>query len=117
MVVTERIASRLRRRLIEPTPRQDAPRSLDPHHRRAGAAVLDRVCAFKAGFRPVIDVPLAGDIIGRDAVVRQIDNSFLPAPLSQLMSVISKRLADSFDVVENSNLAAYKLNNPDRHCI
>ena len=45
-------------------------RRLDAHHRGTGTSILDKSSALEAGFGPVVDVTLAGDVIRRHAVVR-----------------------------------------------
>src|SRR4029077_4510172 len=79
MVITEAIASCLRRLIVEPATWKDPARSLNTHHCRAGAGVFDRRGAFEAGFDPVIDIAFTADVVGRHAVVRQMDHSVLPA--------------------------------------
>ena len=71
VVVAERIAAGFRGRLVEPASRQNAAHRLDPHGRRAHALVLHRRSTLKAGVAPMIDVALAGDVVGGDAIVRQ----------------------------------------------
>jgi hypothetical protein len=53
-----------------------------PHHGRASTRILDRLSAFEASLDPVVDIPLAGNIVGRNAVMRQMNNRILPAATS-----------------------------------
>ena len=69
VVIAKRIASSFSR-LIEPASRKHAPRRFYAHHRGTGSGILDRSAALEAGFDPVIDVTLAGDVVRRHAVVR-----------------------------------------------
>src|SRR6516164_9581838 len=69
VVVAERIASSFSRRVIEPASRKNAPRRFYAHHRGTGSGILDRNAAVEAGFRPGIDVTLAGDVVRRHAIV------------------------------------------------
>ena len=70
VVIAKRIASSFSRRLIEPASRKHAPRRFYAHHRGTGSGILDRNAALEAGFGPVIDVTLAGDVVRRHAIVR-----------------------------------------------
>src|SRR5215831_10294707 len=70
VIVAKRVASSFSRRLIEPASRKDAPRRFYTHHRGAGSGILDRSAALEAGFGPVVDVTLAGDVVRRHAIVR-----------------------------------------------
>jgi hypothetical protein len=115
MIVTERIASGFGLFVVEPAARKDATSGFDPHHRCTGAGVLDRRRAFEAGLGPVIDIALAGDVVGRHTVVRQMDHCILPTATSQLGGVISQRLTNAFDVIEQPDLAIDELRNPNRH--
>ena len=36
-----------------------------PHHRGTGSGILDRSAALEAGFGPVVDVTLAGNVVRR----------------------------------------------------
>src|SRR5262249_11953366 len=92
-----------------------APRRFYAHHRGTGSGILDRNAAVEAGFGPVVDVTLAGDVVRRHAVVREIDDHIFPAAPAQFVCVIRKRLPDAFDVIEQTYLAADELGDPDRH--
>src|SRR5262249_25246001 len=70
VVITERIAPSFGRRVIKPAPRKNAPRRFYAHHRGTGSGILDRSATLEAGFDPVVDVTLAGDVVRRHAVVR-----------------------------------------------
>src|SRR5215468_9471668 len=70
VVIAKRIASSFSRRVIKPASRKHAPRRFYAHHRGTGFGILDRNAAVEAGFGPVIDVTLAGDIVRRHAIVR-----------------------------------------------
>jgi hypothetical protein len=74
VVVAERIASSFSRRFIKPASRKNAPGRFYAHHRGTGSGILDRSDALEAGFDPVVDVTLAGDVVRRHTVVRQADN-------------------------------------------
>src|SRR5215472_17355681 len=106
VVVAECIASSFSRRVIKPASRKNAPRRFYAHHRGTGSGILDRSDALEAGFGPVVDVTLAGDVVRRHAVVRQVDDYVIPAAPAQLVCVIRKRLADAFDVIEQTDLTA-----------
>jgi hypothetical protein len=58
------------RRFIKPASRKHAPRRFYAHHRGTGSGILDRSAALEAGFDPVVDVALAGDVVRRHAIVR-----------------------------------------------
>src|SRR5262249_41535016 len=62
VIVAERIASSFSR-FIKPASRKNAPRRFYAHHRGTGSGILDRNAALEAGFGPVIDVTLAGDVV------------------------------------------------------
>src|SRR5690242_5455097 len=117
MVVAERVASCFSRGFIKPASRKNAPRRFYAHHRGAGSSILDRSAALEAGFGPVVDVTLAGDVVRRHAVVRQVDDYIFPATPAELVCVIPKRLADAFDVIQQTYLTAYELRDPNRHRI
>src|SRR5215469_12791563 len=85
VVIAKRIASSFSRRVIKPTSRKHAPRSFYAHHRGTGSGILDRSAALEAGFSPVIDVTLAGDVVRRHAIVRQVDDHIVPAAPAQLV--------------------------------
>jgi len=70
VVIAERIASSFSRRVIKPASRKNAPRRFYAHHRGTGSGILDRNAALEAGFGPVIDVTLAGDVVRRHPIVR-----------------------------------------------
>jgi hypothetical protein len=62
---------------------ENASSCFDPHHRRAGAGVLDWRFTLKASLSPVIDVALTRDVVGRNAIVWQaMIASFQPRRLS-----------------------------------
>ena len=46
-----------------------------------------------------------------------MDDYIFPAAPAHLVRVIPKRLADAFDVIEQTYLTAHELGNPDRHRI
>src|SRR5262249_49675717 len=115
VIVAKRVASIFSRRLIEPASRKNAPRRFYAHHRGTGSGILDRSAALEAGFDPVVDVTLAGDVVRRHAIVRQVDDHIFPAAPAQFVCVICERLADAFDVIQQPDLAAHELREPDRH--
>jgi hypothetical protein len=86
----------------------------DPHHCRASPAILDRRFTLEAGLSPVVDVSFPGDVVVRHAVVRQADNRLLPAAPPQLAGIVGKWLSDAFDVLEQPDLSADELADPDR---
>src|SRR6516225_10718441 len=96
---------------------RNAPRRFYAHHRGTGSGILDRNAAVEAGFDPVVDVTLAGDVVRRHAIVRQVDDHIVPAAPAQLVCVICKRLSDAFDVIQQPDLTAHELGNPNRHRI
>jgi hypothetical protein len=65
----------------------------------------------------VINAPFPGNVVGGHTIMRQADDGVLPAAPPQLTGVISKRLADALDVIEQPYLAADELADPDRHGI
>ena len=65
VVVAERIASSFSRRIIKPASRKNAPCRFYAHHRGTGSGILDRNAALEAGFGPVVDVTLAGNVVRR----------------------------------------------------
>src|SRR5690348_14003575 len=87
VVVAERIAAGLGGRLVEPAPRKDAPRRLDPHRRGAPALVWHHH-DLEAGVAQMILVALAGDAVRVDAVVRQDADRALIALAPQLVDVV-----------------------------
>ena len=117
MVVAERVASGFGGLLVEPAARENASSRLDPHHCGTSAGVLDRRFALEAGPSPVVDIALTADVVVRHAIVRQADDRFLPAAPPQFAGIIGKRLANAFDVVEQSDFAADELADPDRHSV
>jgi hypothetical protein len=88
------------RSLVELTAGENASSCFDPHHRRASAGVLDRRFTLKASLSPVIDVALTRDVVGRNAIVWQANDRFLPTTASRLAGVVAKRLTNTLDVVE-----------------
>ena len=72
---------------------------------------------IEASFSPMIDVALAGDVVGGDAVMWQADDRFLPAARPQFAGIVSKRPANALDVVEQPDFAANELADPNRHGI
>src|SRR5215468_4563596 len=69
VIVAKRVASSFSR-FIKPASRKNAPRSFYAHHRGTGSGILDRDAALEAGFNPVVDVTLAGNVVRRHAIVR-----------------------------------------------
>jgi hypothetical protein len=63
VIEAERLKTSLRRGFVEPASRKSAPRRFYAHHRGTGCGILDRNAALKAGFDPVVDVTLAGDVV------------------------------------------------------
>src|SRR5215469_17677487 len=47
--------------------------------------------------------------------MRQVDDHIFPAAPAQLVCVIPKRLADAFNVIQQPDLAAHELRDPNRH--
>src|SRR5262249_45152651 len=45
----------------------------------------------------------------------RLDDYVIPAAPAHLVRIIPKRLADAFDVIEQTYLAAHELGDPDRH--
>jgi hypothetical protein len=70
MVIAERITSSFGGLLIEPAARENAPGSLNPHHRGTSPGVFDWIFTFEPGFSPMIDVAFAGDVVCGNAVMR-----------------------------------------------
>src|SRR5215468_3353703 len=70
VIVAKRVASSFSRRVIKPASRKHAARRFYAHHRGTGSGILDRSAALEAGFGPVIDVTLAGDVVRCHAIVR-----------------------------------------------
>src|SRR3974377_1809236 len=85
VVIAERIASSFSRRVIKPASRKHAPRRFYAHHRGTGSGILDRNAALEAGFGPVVDVTLAGDVVRCHAVVREVDDYVIPAAPAPLV--------------------------------
>ena len=115
VVIAQAGNSGLSRFFIEKTERQYAPHSFNPLHCRAGTLVgyHDDI---KSRILKVIAVTLAGDVVGVDTIMRQIANR-MPFAAPQLVDVISQDLSLSFNVVEDVDLVADPLNNPDSHGI
>jgi hypothetical protein len=63
VVVAQRIQTSLGCAFVEPTAQQDSPHRFDAHHRRTGTVVLDRRVTLEASLAPMVDVPLAADIV------------------------------------------------------
>jgi hypothetical protein len=97
MVVAERITPSFSRGLVEPTPREDR---LNTHHSRARASVLDWSGAIETGVSPMIHITPAADIVGRYTIMRKVHYCFRPAARPQLTGIITQRLTDTFDVVD-----------------
>ena len=117
MIIAKGIAPSFGRSLVELTAGENASSCFDPHHRRASAGVLDRRFTLKASLSPVIDVALTRDVVGRNTVVRKVDDRVLPAATSQLGGVISQRLSDTLDVIKKPDLTTDELAHPDGHRI
>ena len=100
MIIAKGIAPSFGRSLVELTAGENASSCFDPHHRRASAGVLDRRFTLKASLSPVIDVALTRDVVGRNAIVWQANDRFLPTTASRLAGVVAKRLTNTLDVVE-----------------
>lgn len=77
MVITERVTTGLSGFGIEEALGENATNGLDPHHCGSGAAVLDRRSHVETSIGPVVDVALAGDVVGRDTVMGQVDHGIL----------------------------------------
>jgi hypothetical protein len=71
MVITQAGNSGLCRFLVEKTHRQNAPHSLDPLHCCTSALIGDHH-HIKARILKVVAVTLAGDVVGVDAIMKQI---------------------------------------------
>src|SRR5262249_22442118 len=48
-------------------------------------------------------------------VMRQVDDHIFPTAPAQFVCVIRERLSDTFDVIQQSDLAAHELGDPNRH--
>jgi hypothetical protein len=117
VVVAQRVPASVRRLFVEPAARENAASSFYPHHCRACASVLDRHVTFEASFAPVVNITLAGDVVGGHAVMRQADDGFTPAAPPQLTGVVAKWLADALDIVQQPNFSSDELADPDRRGI
>jgi hypothetical protein len=112
MVVPKRVEARFGRCRVEPDLREYPPHGLNPHHRRALTLVRDYM-RLKTGIREVVAIPLASDGIRRNAIMRQNAERFVVAAAAKLVDVVRKDLPLPFDVVQNVDLAADPLNNPN----
>src|SRR5271156_7220322 len=78
VVIAERVTSSFSGFLVEPAAWENATSSFYPHHRCAGPGVLDGRVTFEAGLAPVVNIALAGDVVGSHAIVRQADDGLTP---------------------------------------
>ena len=115
MIISQRIAARLGCRRVEPHFREDAAHRLDTQSSRALALVLDRVFTLESRLAQMIDIPLAGDVVLVDAVVRKRADGILPAARPQLVDVVGQHLADALQIIQHKDLLAGELDDPDRH--
>jgi hypothetical protein len=79
VVVSERVASSFSRRLVKLASRKNSSGCFDADYRGTGFTVLDGRSALEACLSPVIDVTLAGDVVRRHAIVRQVDDRVVPS--------------------------------------
>jgi hypothetical protein len=113
VIITKRLDPRSSRRLVEPAFRKWSPHRLDALGCSTRALVLNHLDT-EPGIFQVVAVAQTRNGIGVQTIMRQIADGLPVTAMMQLVGVVAENLALAFDVVEDSDLLPYPLNNPNR---
>src|SRR3990167_7909204 len=104
------------RSLVEPALWEDAPNRFNPLHRSTGTLIGDDM-RLKPCVCDMIDVSLAGYVICVDSIVLEVAYSLVISSSSKFINVIGEDLPNTFNEVQNSNLPAGPLHDPNSHSV